>query len=173
VDLEGWDLCHYRRTRWVATQPRTFDRQQFAVGRFCRCTGEEALAWVAQQIADADLAPPAYDELPPLPDLGPPLVLDDLPTALAEALRRGDRWADLTWNDEFGTTPSEAEMICHVTVPLLIALGWPPEQIAVEWARKDIALFAELRRAPEACRVVIEAKKINDGLSFAYDQAAA
>jgi hypothetical protein len=88
----------------------------------------------------------------------------------AEALSRGREWSDRTWKGDFGAQPSEAEIICHVTVPLLLALGWPREQIAIGWHYRDIALFSEMRRAPETCRFVIEAKTLGEGLGFARKQ---
>ena len=43
---------------------------------------------------------------------------------------------------------------------ILRALGWPPEQIAVQWRRIDVAVFRALPRTPENCHLVIEAKRL-------------
>jgi hypothetical protein len=55
-------------------------------------------------------------------------------------------------------------------VPPLVALGWPREQIALEWGRKDIALFAHPERTPESCRIVVEGKALGSGLHGARTQ---
>jgi hypothetical protein len=76
-----------------------------------------------------------------------------------------------TWDRSLGARPSEDELLTHITVPLLTALGWDPEQIAVKWRFTDLALFAPVRREPENCQCVIEGKRIGDGLLFADWQA--
>ncbi|MGH2947122.1 MAG: hypothetical protein ACRDPC_12845 [Solirubrobacteraceae bacterium] len=169
-DVEGWDLCHYRRTRWVATEPHRFARRVLAMDRFIGCADPEVLAWVAEQVDGRDLSLQPQTGLPDLPDLGPRLDVDALPAPLADVVRRAERWARYTWEGAFAAEPAEAELLCHLTVPLLVALDWPPEQIALHWARTGIALFGELRRAPEACRLLIEGKRLGDGLGFARDQ---
>ena len=126
--------------------------------------------WVRDQVNGLDLTAPTSDELPPLPDQGELLDPARLPRAIAAAVAQGALWAKLTWEEEFGTWPSEAEVLCHVTVPLLVALGWPATQIAVEWRRRDVALFSSLERAPENCRVVLEGKIIGRGLHSAREQ---
>ncbi|MDW8470210.1 MAG: gamma-glutamylcyclotransferase [Burkholderiales bacterium] len=45
---------------------------------------------------------------------------------------------------KFGKSPSEDEMIAHFVMPLLRALGWPPERIPVKWRHVDVAVFSAL-----------------------------
>ncbi len=130
---------------------------------------QKARAWVAERVAGLDLCPPDESSLPPLPGLGPPLDLDTLPEILAAAPRWGEEWATSAWAGRHGTMPNEAEGLALVTVRLLLPLGWPRDQIALNWKYTDIALFSEPYRSPETCRVIIEGKGLNDGLRWARD----
>lgn len=76
-----------------------------------------------------------------------------------------------TWSWKFGAVPSEDELLTHLTIPLLEALGWEPAQIAVKWRYTDLALFHPKMRKPDHCRVVIEGKRIGAGLRWAGYQA--
>lgn len=71
----------------------------------------------------------------------------------------------------FGDLPSEDELIVHFVVPLLRALGWPPERIAVKWRYVDVAVFRELPRSSVNCQFVIEAKRLGAGVEGALEQA--
>jgi len=50
-------------------------------------------------------------------------------------------------------------------------LEWPPEQIAVQWRRIDVAVFRQLPRTRENCHLVIEAKRLDAGVEGALEQA--
>ena len=55
--------------------------------------------------------------------------------------------------------PSEFETVAYLAVPLLRALGWTPQKMAIEWNNVDIALFNQLPREDKNLNVVVEAKK--------------
>ena len=55
-------------------------------------------------------------------------------------------------------------MVAHFVVPLLRALGWQPERIALEWRRIDVALFHRLPRTPEHLAFIVEAKRPHRGV---------
>ena len=57
-DIEGWDLCHIRRVRWLSKSEHRFKRLALSQGRFSGCNDRDVLAWVARTIATADLRPP-------------------------------------------------------------------------------------------------------------------
>ena len=67
--------------------------------------------------------------------------------------------------------PQEAEVIAHLVVPFLQALGWSAENIAVGWRQTDLCVFSELPRRPETCRIVIEAKRLGTAIESAREQA--
>ena len=66
---------------------------------------------------------------------------------------------------------SEHETVTYLVVPLLRALGWTPQRMAVEWKRVDVALFAQLPRGDKNLQVVVEAKKMGNSCLAAKSQA--
>lgn len=62
-------------------------------------------------------------------------------------------------------------MIAHFVMPLLRALGWPPERIPVKWRHVDVAVFSALPRTSQSCRFVIEAKRFGAGVKGGLEQA--
>jgi predicted type IV restriction endonuclease len=69
--------------------------------------------------------------------------------------------------------PSEHETVAYLVIPLLRALGWTPQRMAVEWNRVDVALFSGLPRDDKNLTVVVEAKKMNASCLSAMSQAQA
>ena len=67
--------------------------------------------------------------------------------------------------------PSEYETVAYLVVPLLRALGWTPQRMAVEWNNVDLALFDQLPRSDETLTVVVEAKKMDKSCLTAMSQA--
>jgi hypothetical protein len=105
-----------------------------------------------------------------LPAEEPPL--QTVPEAVAGLVAQAADLLPLLQDGErFGELPSEDELIVHFVVPLLRALGWAPERIAVKWRYVDVAVFGALPRTPANCRFVIEAKRIGAGVEGALDQA--
>jgi hypothetical protein len=172
-DIEGWDLCHLRRVRWLPKTEHRFKRLALSQGRFTGCNDRGVLAWVERTVAKADLRPPNPTKLPQLPTLGPRLELRDLSPNLRKVVRRAQTWSRAWWGGGFGALrPSESELIAHITVPLLVALGWAPQQIAIGWKYADVALFRETLRTPNNCAAIVESKRLGDGLLWAEEQAA-
>jgi hypothetical protein len=167
-DIEGWDLQHYRRVRWLDHEGKHFYRKPFSRNRFCQCHNHEVREWVEGLLAGDDLhAPGEGDDLPALPVPKEDLARESLDEGLAEILRLASWWHGETWGGGLNAWPSEDELLTHVTVPLLEALGWEPEQIAVKWEFTDLALFTPARRDSANCRLVVEGKRIGHGLSLA------
>jgi hypothetical protein len=78
----------------------------------------------------------------------------------------------LMWDRErFGDHPTEDELVASCVVPLLRALGWAPERIAVKWRYIDVTLFRRLPRIPANCHLVLEAKRLGAGVEGALEQA--
>jgi hypothetical protein len=170
-DIEGWDLCHFRRVNWLPVEPEEFRGLVLAQSRFSGCRQREVVEWVERSIAGMALDPPDVDTLAPIESRGPRLDTDTLDAELRQVIERARRWHDYTWGaDGFGGWPSEKEFLTHITVPFLEALGWPAAQIAIEWNRWDIALFSQVSRANENCRVIIEGKRVGAGLHWAEVQ---
>lgn len=75
------------------------------------------------------------------------------------------------WYQRTNGSPSESETIAYLVVPLLRALGWTPQKMAVEWKKIDVALFARLPRSHDSLRVVVEVKKMQAACLTAENQA--
>ena len=76
------------------------------------------------------------------------------------------------WYDANGIAPSEAESINVFIIPLLNALGWSHEKIAIEWNHIDIVLFNTIEdRKNSKPIMIIEAKKRWDSFLTAKKQA--
>ncbi|MDZ4779859.1 MAG: hypothetical protein SGJ19_06380 [Planctomycetia bacterium] len=60
--------------------------------------------------------------------------------------------------------PSEHEIVAQVILPLMIALGWSEQLLAVEWHKIDLAVFRGTPTDAEHCELVCEAKAIGPSL---------
>jgi hypothetical protein len=189
-DVLGWDLQHRRRVIW---------QDQFA-GELLHCQEQRPLFGDRKQIpmftsvADDRVLGPlnhlltavASRDLRPLPDppsvpltdadLGRELFSRGLSNRATDdviaALRRQRRLEE--WYQQHGVRsgrPTEHEVIAHMVLPLLLALGWSEQLLAVEWHRIDLAGFRSAPTAPETCSIVCEAKGQGHGLSGVFAQA--
>jgi hypothetical protein len=75
------------------------------------------------------------------------------------------------WYPRWKSMPSEYETVAYLVVPLLRALGWTPQRMAVEWNKVDVALFDHLPRGDDTLTAVVEAKKMNKSCLTAMSQA--
>lgn len=168
-DVNGWDLQHARRIRWNKLKnSHTFTRKVFGANpsRLSRVWDEEVKR-IAHRFINS---PPTDWQKDPLPDLPPIEEKMRKPPDVAQKLIDKARY--LVWNwEQFGDFPSEAEIVCHFVVPLLEALGWRSELIAVQWKKTDVAIFKQLPRTPENCLFIIEAKRFGTGFGHALNQA--
>ena len=171
-DVNGWDLRHGRRVRWHRLpEPYRFGSSVFGANpmRCSRVQSAEAVDY-AQSFLASGLTRWQEAPLPPLPPTEPPLgeVPENLRDIVGLVRDLEGMYAD---EEQLGDAPNENEMVAHFVVPFLRALAWPPENIAVEWRRIDVALFDTLPRQPASCRFVIEAKRLGSGLEGARKQA--
>lgn len=171
-DVNGWDLQHIRRVRWgKLTAPHTFATSVFGANppRCSRVWNVEAVDFAARFVN----SPPENWKTAPLPKLpneDPPL--DNVPESISGLVAQAADLLPLMQDAErFGDAPAEDELIVHCVVPMLRALGWPPERVAVKWRHIDVALFRSLPRTPENCHMVIEAKRLGAGVEGALEQA--
>jgi len=91
--------------------------------------------------------------------------------SIIAALRQCNQLAD--WYNLDGKAngrPTENEVVSHMVLPLLLALGWSHQQIAVEWKNVDVALFLKTPTDIDNCVGIIEAKGIGHSLGERFWQ---
>ena len=171
-DVTGWDLQHARRVRWYRLpSPYAFQTTVFGANprRFARVNSDAAIAYARSFIR----SPPTdwqIAALPSLPDAEPPL--SSIPASIAETVAlAADLGTGYSDNERFGERPCEDEMIAHYAIPLLHAMGWSPENIAVQWRSIDVCVFRTLPRVPENIQFIVEGKRLGDGIEGALGQA--
>ena len=169
-DVNGWDLQHGRRVRWhELSKPHDFGKPVFgnSPSRISRVWSNEVVEYSNRLFASyfADLQARSLNSLlPKLEDIDSP------PKELQEIVNkaRGHSYWD---KEKFGVLPSEAELVAHYVVPLLRALGWSIELIAVEWDKIDVCVFSKFPRTVKHCHLLIEAKRLGTGFEYASQQA--
>lgn len=171
-DVNGWDLQHARRVRWGRlAAAHDFGGPVFgALPRRCSIVHDQSIIDFAMRFIKS---PPTAWQSAPLPALPiEPGPLEPVPASIAGIVAKVADLLPLMRDAQgYGETPSEDELIVHFVVPFLLALGWPPELIAVKWHYIDVALFRCLPRTPANCHTVIEAKRLGSGVEGALEQA--
>jgi hypothetical protein len=181
-DVDGWDLQHVRRVRWVWQEEKSPSFKTYAL-KFGDTTQKlnegEVLDWLKElPVSKTDIDAP----LPDLPvTAAEEVTIEDMAEFLFEEGVADDSISNLTkvvgelgrianWYDG-KPNPSESETIAYLAVPLLRALGWTPQKMAIEWNRLDLALFRTLPRGDNSLAVVVEAKKKGQSCLSALWQA--
>lgn len=185
-DVDGWHLQHVRRVRWLwkgSDAPKEFSAHTL---KFGDTTQELSSPDVTSWLQELDIPPNAWNRslvaLPSKPD-EEPVKLDDISEFLfdkgvasrsienlmreIDELIRIARWYQKPGNNN----PSEFETVAYLVIPLLRALGWTPQKMAIEWNHVDAALFSGLPRSDDTLAVVVEAKKKDDSCLSAKSQA--
>lgn len=183
-DIDGWELQHVRRVRWVwmdRNNPKTFDAYTLKLGDTTQILNEGPVTdWLVNlPVSDVALSRSLID----LPsqgkssDIGVTEIsefLFDHGVASASITALLNEIGELTriakWYQR-ANKPSEHETVAYLVVPLLRALGWTPQRMAVEWNHVNVALFERLPRGDETLRVVVEAKRMDNSCLSAMSQA--
>lgn len=195
-DVDGWDNAHVRRVTWLwsdLNHPKTFATYALNQGDTTQLLPDTNKSkpirdWV-QDVLDA-----RPDPLPDLPDLPSSQIM---PMELKEACKPlydcglsarsvsdvHDRMTDLAqlarWYRDFAPGVSEAETVAQLVTPLLSALGWSPQTLAMEWSpstggRIDLAAFRPFRgqaRQDDDITLIVEAKKLDSSCLKGFEQA--
>ena len=173
-DVNGWDVRHGRRIHWHKLPERhIFEEPVFGTNpmRLSRIHKDEVLEFVN---ATSNSLPPDWNsgELPELAPEEEDVDVDELPSDLSAQIRQmqalGGKYRDGSVTSEW---PQEAETVAHLVIPLLQSLGWPRENIAVEWSNIDVCVFSTLPREPRNCQILIEAKRLDSPIEKALEQA--
>lgn len=187
-DVDGWDLKHARRVRWLWRAPSNqsggLAPVEMPAGSFKfgattqKLTSPEVLRWLRNLVVDE----PPLTPLPELPKSGDELGLDDISDHLFDRGLASQSIAAILseigefiriarWYDRSETVVSEHETVSYLVAPLLRALGWTPQRMGVEWNRVDVALFEKLPRSDETLSLVVEAKRLRHSCLSAKLQA--
>ena len=174
-DIDGWDLQMVRRARWVwkyPQDPKVFS-SELKIGAVQVMDSPNIISWLNSLEIESEAYARPLKALPEscmdrkeielikdaeisdfLFDKGISAnSIDSLLNQMGELVRIAN-WYNRTEQDT-----SEKETVAYLVVPLLRALGWTPQKMAVEWRKVDIALFDRMPRKDDHLVVVAEAKK--------------
>ena len=184
-DIDGWDVAHVRRVRWLwknVHNPKRFDTYTLKQGDTTQpLTAPAVETWLETlEISEAV----REEELAELPSIGAGANpnFEDISEYLFDKGVASDSISNLldqmgefvriaNWYKRSQNRPSEHETISYLVVPLLRALGWTPQRMAIEWNRIDVALFSGLPRGNNNLSVVVEVKKMRDSCLSGFPQA--
>jgi hypothetical protein len=185
-DVDGWHIPLVRRVRWfwkANPEPKRFSNWALKQGLTTQLLKRNGAVWNWLKKLDEPfpdnaalpvLAQPHSQKHLTIPEISEYLfdqgvastAIRHLVEEIGE-LERIAKWYQRATQDP----PSEHETVAYLVIPLLKALGWTPQRMAVEWSHIDIALFDKLPRSDDTLRIVVEAKKMNAACLVADAQA--
>ena len=182
-DVDGWNLQHVRRVKWLwdgLKNPKQFETYTLKQGDTTqRLDSDEVLNWIETLNIEfnsnhvlTDL-PEDKDYQINFVDVSEYLFDQGVSSNSIETLSKEiDELVRIAkWYRRTDDNPSEFETVAYLAVPLLRALGWTPQKMAIEWNNVDVALFNQLPRNDENLSVVVEAKKKDNSCLTAFSQA--
>ena len=183
-DVDGWDYGHVRRVRWLwgdAKSPKEFATGTLRKGETTQLLeSPDVEAWLESLEIGSVRRDGILRQLPSVDDND--VSFDDISEYLfGKGVASGlisnlmDEIGELVriakWYNDTEHEPSENETVNYLVVPLLRALGWTPQRMAIEWNRIDVALFSSLPREEASLSVVVEAKSKGRSCLYAFKQA--
>jgi len=189
-DFDGWDLSAYCHVEWHVLE-NPVPAQGLVYGTI-RQVNQEHLRQLAEKVlAEVPAQPSVSPEPVPTNRVEDPEILEflirqGLRPAGAEELTaafRRIRWlAEYYYKECRWEDVREHETRTFLVLPLLLALGWPEQQIKIELAARgakiDVACFSRPYRRDEAgnanngdCVLILESKGFSQGLVYAPQQA--
>ncbi len=189
-DIHGWDLEHTRRVIWqdhLTSELKRIQRKSLLfAGRkqipaFTKVKHSDVLDPIRHLVPKCKER--ILKRLPPTP--APILTLDDFCQGLFEsglafdavekartAMKKQQEMLDWYRNSGLADKrPSEHEIVAHLVLPMMQALGWSEQQLAIEWHKIDLAAFLRPPTDEKSCVLICEAKKFKHGLQNVVAQA--
>lgn len=189
-DVDGWELQHIRRVRWIwkynENNPKAHPKKFPAYSlNFGDTTQRIDYPIVNHWIETIPLTNQKMNRpIAKLPQGSPKIMsMDEIADYLfakgvgsssigrvtdeIKELIRIAKWYDVGEKHN----PSEAETVSYLVIPLLRALGWTPQKMAIEWGNVDLALFKSLPRDDKTLLAVVEAKPKGFSCLNAREQA--
>lgn len=193
-DIDGWDVAHVRHVDWIWTadpDPKQFETYTLNQGDTTQLLPPGPKADVVRNWV-SEVLQAAPNRQPPEPRcFRQPIELSlgeackplfDCGLSAASVSSVTDRIADLArladWYRSRTSSVSEAETMSQLILPLLSALGWSPQTLAVEWSlpslgRADLAAFRPFRnqvRGNEDVVMLLEAKRFDRSCLIGVEQ---
>ena len=183
-DVDGWDIQHVRRVKWLWKEPKSFPKYTLKQGDTTQLLdhkkSEKVLDWIKKlnlnfsEVPDLITLPPTGNREVKFDDVSEFLFDHGVSSTSIEILNKEiDELIRIArWYQKFDEPPSESETLSFLVVPLLRALGWTPQKMAIEWNNVDVALFNTLPRENGNLSVVVEVKKKGNSCLRALPQAS-
>lgn len=192
-DIDGWDLQHVRRVRWIwrydkdsegsEPKPKEFKTYDMKFGDTVQLmTSNEILDWIKSLVITDGKLNREIAKLPTSIKTNEFELLNSVSDFLFDQGVASDsinklmgQLGELTrigkWYWRAQTPASESETISYLVIPLLRTLGWTPQKMAIEWNNVDIAIFNNSTRINKNLSIVVEAKKKDRSCLTAVSQA--
>lgn len=185
-DIDGWDQQHVRRVRWLKKLlDDPAEVAGLARGTLRRVRSDSVLGWLREQDFGGNIEHYEPQGLPPSCQHGKELPRVDRTSIGQHLFDQGvgggsidnllNEMDELTriarWYDRSEHAPSEYETTAYLVIPVLRALGWTPQKMAVEWQNLDAALFRVLPRSDANLAVTVEIKQKGNACLSAKSQA--
>ncbi len=188
-DVDGWDLQHYRRVKWIWTindnnnQPKRFNVNTLKSGDTTqKLNSSDVIDWVntVLQQCSSNINDISLPQLPI--ENNREVTNEDIRDYLFEEgiednsinllINKIDELSSLArWYRKNNNFISEDETRTYLVVPLLRLLGWTPQKMAIEWQNIDIALFKKLPRNDDNLISLVEVKRLGETCLNAFNQA--
>jgi len=183
-DVDGWDLEHVRRVRWLWKangRPKRFKAYSLKLGDTTQLLDDgDVKNWLKVLPVSVDAKNRPLAALPAITaqsisekELAEFLSNHGMASKSTEQIQEGLRSLETLarWYQDQDEDPTEHEAIAHLALPLLQLLGWTASQLAIEWQNMDIALFEKPPRRDPNLTVVLEAKRKDRSVLSAFNQA--
>ncbi len=175
-DVDGWDLQHCRKIKWKEPLSKTIIsglRRGTLFGVNNQTALDEAKrTWSTGKEVTSIPIPNPVKEIT-VDDLIDSIMERGLPVSNSEniantiwKLRRIAKWYSA-----HGSDVGEHEIRTFLIVPLLTSLGWAEQKIKIEWNNIDVVFFDKPYSDNSKPVLIIESKRLWDGLLYAPDQA--
>lgn len=186
-DVYGWGLQHCRRVEWIDNSGQEIQKllkgkPLFGSHRNKTFSGTQEFHPISslfdnRQDRELKALPAKPSDRLSFEEVGDKLFTEGLPSEAVEkvivALKKQTRmlqWYRQHGNDS-GGRPKEHEVVAHMILPLLLALGWSEQLLAIEWHKVDLAIFSGTPTTKDNCFLLCEAKGWGRGLQNAFLQA--
>jgi len=176
-DVEGWDLQHCRRVQWVCPTEKVLTNG-LAMGTFKRVYKRDAIEKAEKVLEEGNQE--VSEEIPqPAKKISDEDLVESL---IGKGLRAADAETVIQtiwrvrrlahWYARHGRDLSEHEIRTFLIVPILLALGWSEQKIKIEWKNTDMTFFNEVYKRGEKPSMILESKRMREGLHYAERQLA-